>query len=70
MAEVKKLYNIALNGSADERTAATRILCAASLSRGWNIQVCVFVEIMCNEIFISPACNVLITNSVCRCTKF
>ncbi|CAA6654567.1 unnamed protein product [Spirodela intermedia] len=36
--EVKKLYNIALNGSDDERAAATKILCGASLSRGWNIQ--------------------------------
>ncbi|CAN6206494.1 unnamed protein product [Urochloa humidicola] len=36
--ELDKLYNIAANGSEDEKTAAAKILCGASLVRGWNIQ--------------------------------
>ncbi|CAL5390059.1 unnamed protein product [Camellia sinensis] len=36
--EVEKLYYIALNGSEEEKSAAAKILCGASLSRGWNIQ--------------------------------
>ncbi|MQM19972.1 hypothetical protein Taro_052985 [Colocasia esculenta] len=38
VAEVEKLYQIALSGSEEERAAAAKILCGASLSRGWNIQ--------------------------------
>ncbi|XP_078436898.1 mediator of RNA polymerase II transcription subunit 33A-like isoform X2 [Wolffia australiana] len=38
VAEIKKLHDIALNGSNNERGAAARILCGASLNRGWNIQ--------------------------------
>ncbi|KAL5738909.1 hypothetical protein ACOSQ2_028089 [Xanthoceras sorbifolium] len=38
LAEIERLYHIALNGSAKERSAAAKILCGASLSRGWNIQ--------------------------------
>ncbi|KAE9447513.1 hypothetical protein C3L33_20589, partial [Rhododendron williamsianum] len=37
-AEVEKLYYTALNGLEEEKTAAAKILCGASLSRGWNIQ--------------------------------
>ncbi|KAI6698743.1 hypothetical protein NL676_018862 [Syzygium grande] len=37
-AEAEKLYYVALNGSNEEKSAAARILCGASLSRGWNIQ--------------------------------
>ncbi|XP_048226155.1 mediator of RNA polymerase II transcription subunit 33A [Ricinus communis] len=37
LAEIEKLYHIALNGSA-EQSAAAKILCGASLTRGWNIQ--------------------------------
>ncbi|KAI6698742.1 hypothetical protein NL676_018861 [Syzygium grande] len=37
-AETEKLYYVALNGSNEEKSAAARILCGASLSRGWNIQ--------------------------------
>jgi hypothetical protein len=37
--ELEKLYNIAANGSEEEKTAAAKILCGASLVRGWNIQV-------------------------------
>ncbi|KAK9125877.1 hypothetical protein Scep_014723 [Stephania cephalantha] len=38
LAEIEKLYHIALNGSEEERSAAAAILCGSSLSRGWNIQ--------------------------------
>ncbi|XP_026413117.1 mediator of RNA polymerase II transcription subunit 33A-like [Papaver somniferum] len=38
LAEIEKLYHIAINGSEEEGTAAAKILCGASLSRGWNIQ--------------------------------
>ncbi|KAG1338909.1 mediator of RNA polymerase II transcription subunit 33A-like [Cocos nucifera] len=36
--ELEKLYHIALNGSEEEKSAAAKILCGASLIRGWNIQ--------------------------------
>ncbi|XP_012092293.1 mediator of RNA polymerase II transcription subunit 33B isoform X2 [Jatropha curcas] len=36
--EIEKVYEIALNGSNDEKLSAATILCGASLSRGWNIQ--------------------------------
>lgn len=39
IAELEKLCQIALNGSEEEKPAAARILCGASLTRGWNIQV-------------------------------
>ncbi|KAG6697975.1 hypothetical protein I3842_09G228400 [Carya illinoinensis] len=39
LAEIEKLFSIALNGSEEEKSAAAKILCGASLSRGWNIQV-------------------------------
>ncbi|XP_020540898.1 mediator of RNA polymerase II transcription subunit 33A isoform X2 [Jatropha curcas] len=38
LAEIEKLYHIALNGSGEEKSAAAKILCGASLTRGWNIQ--------------------------------
>ncbi|XP_045798649.1 mediator of RNA polymerase II transcription subunit 33A-like isoform X2 [Trifolium pratense] len=38
LAEIEKLYYIALNGTEVERPAAAKILCGASLSRGWYIQ--------------------------------
>ncbi|XP_050235406.1 mediator of RNA polymerase II transcription subunit 33A-like [Mercurialis annua] len=38
LAEIEKLYHIALSGSAEEKSAAAKILCGASLTRGWNIQ--------------------------------
>ncbi|KAH7667436.1 hypothetical protein IHE45_12G057800 [Dioscorea alata] len=38
IAELEKLYNIALNGSEEEKPAAAKILCGATLVRGWNIQ--------------------------------
>ncbi|XP_010044349.2 mediator of RNA polymerase II transcription subunit 33A isoform X2 [Eucalyptus grandis] len=38
LAETEKLYNVALNGSNEEKSAAATIMCGASLSRGWNIQ--------------------------------
>ena len=39
IAEIEKLYYIALSGSEVERPAAAKIICGASLSRGWYIQV-------------------------------
>ncbi|KAB2621764.1 mediator of RNA polymerase II transcription subunit 33A-like [Pyrus ussuriensis x Pyrus communis] len=36
--EIEKLYHIALNGSDEEKSAAAKILCGASLRSGWNIQ--------------------------------
>ncbi|KAF8397078.1 hypothetical protein HHK36_015985 [Tetracentron sinense] len=38
LVEIEKLYHIALNGSEEERSVAAKILCGASLIRGWNIQ--------------------------------
>ncbi|KAK6943327.1 hypothetical protein RJ641_024429 [Dillenia turbinata] len=38
VAEVEKVYHIALNGMEEEKSSAAKILCGASLSRGWNIQ--------------------------------
>lgn len=38
LVEIEKIYHIALSGSDEERSAAAKILCGASLSRGWNIQ--------------------------------
>lgn len=39
LAEIEKLYHTAVNGSEEERPAAAKILCGASLRSGWNIQV-------------------------------
>lgn len=36
--ELEKVYQIAMNGSEDERSAMASILCGASLIRGWNVQ--------------------------------
>ncbi|PKU66907.1 mediator of RNA polymerase II transcription subunit 33A isoform X2 [Dendrobium catenatum] len=38
VAELEKLYDKALNGSEEEQRSAAKILCGASLLRGWNIQ--------------------------------
>ncbi|KAJ7961023.1 Mediator of RNA polymerase II transcription subunit 33A-like [Quillaja saponaria] len=38
LAEINKLYYVALKGSEEERPAAAKILCGATLSHGWNIQ--------------------------------
>ncbi|XP_068668880.1 mediator of RNA polymerase II transcription subunit 33A-like [Aristolochia californica] len=38
LAEIEKLYQIALSASDEEKTAAAQVLCGSSLSRGWNIQ--------------------------------
>lgn len=37
--ELEKLSLLALNGTEEERTVASKILCGASLTCGWNIQV-------------------------------
>ncbi|KAJ3688468.1 hypothetical protein LUZ61_017632 [Rhynchospora tenuis] len=36
--ELKKLNHLALHGSDEERSAASKILCGASLARGWRVQ--------------------------------
>ncbi|KAI3893887.1 hypothetical protein MKX03_025219 [Papaver bracteatum] len=36
--ELEKIFEIAINGSDDEKVSAATILCGASLVRGWNIQ--------------------------------
>ncbi|KAM7521558.1 hypothetical protein LguiA_011460 [Lonicera macranthoides] len=38
LAEIEKIYEIAVNGSDDEKIATATILCGASLTRGWNVQ--------------------------------
>ncbi|XP_052171333.1 mediator of RNA polymerase II transcription subunit 33A-like [Diospyros lotus] len=38
LAEIEKVYEIAVSGSDDEKISAATILCGASLVRGWNIQ--------------------------------
>uniref|UniRef100_A0A0D9X2Z8 Mediator of RNA polymerase II transcription subunit 33A n=1 Tax=Leersia perrieri TaxID=77586 RepID=A0A0D9X2Z8_9ORYZ len=38
IAELDRLYHIALNGSEEEKSAAAKILCGASFVCGWNIQ--------------------------------
>ncbi|KAG6571443.1 Mediator of RNA polymerase II transcription subunit 33A [Cucurbita argyrosperma subsp. argyrosperma] len=38
LAEIEKIYEIAINGSGDEKISAASILCGASLVRGWNLQ--------------------------------
>lgn len=36
--ELEKVYQTAINGSEEERSAAASILCGASFLRGWNVQ--------------------------------
>ncbi|GMY27543.1 mediator of RNA polymerase II transcription subunit 33A [Fagus crenata] len=38
LAELEKIFEIAVQGSDDEKISAATILCGASLIRGWNIQ--------------------------------
>ncbi|KAL8189437.1 hypothetical protein R6Q57_029003 [Mikania cordata] len=38
LAELEKVFEIAVNGSDDEKIAAATILCGASLIEGWNVQ--------------------------------
>eukprot|EP01018_Ginkgo_biloba_P000531 Gb_17496 [translate_table: standard] len=38
LAELEKIYQIAIYGIEEERSAAASILCGASLIRGWNVQ--------------------------------
>ncbi|KAI5349693.1 hypothetical protein L3X38_002582 [Prunus dulcis] len=38
LAELEKVFEIAVNGSDDEKISAATIFCGASLIRGWNIQ--------------------------------
>ncbi|XP_042413106.1 mediator of RNA polymerase II transcription subunit 33A-like isoform X3 [Zingiber officinale] len=38
LAELEKIFEIAINGSDNDKVSAATILCGASLVRGWNIQ--------------------------------
>ncbi|KAF8015282.1 hypothetical protein BT93_H0935 [Corymbia citriodora subsp. variegata] len=38
LVEIEKIYEIAVDGSEEEKISAATILCGASLVRGWNIQ--------------------------------
>ncbi|XP_074368314.1 mediator of RNA polymerase II transcription subunit 33A-like isoform X2 [Apium graveolens] len=38
LAELEKVYEIAINGTGEEKISAAKVLCGASLTRGWNIQ--------------------------------
>lgn len=38
LAEIEKIYGIAIEGSDNEKISAATVLCGASLTRGWNIQ--------------------------------
>ncbi|XP_071717485.1 mediator of RNA polymerase II transcription subunit 33A-like [Rutidosis leptorrhynchoides] len=38
LAEIEKIYGIAVSGSEEEKIAAATVLCGASLTRGWNVQ--------------------------------
>ncbi|XP_057549504.1 mediator of RNA polymerase II transcription subunit 33A-like isoform X2 [Amaranthus tricolor] len=38
LAEVERMYEIAINGSDDEKISAATVLCGSSLLRGWNVQ--------------------------------
>nr|CAB3452351.1 unnamed protein product [Digitaria exilis] len=39
LAEVKKLFEVAINGSDDDNVSAATVLCGATLLRGWNFQL-------------------------------
>jgi len=39
LAEIEKIYEIAIKGSDEDKISAATILCGASLVRGWNVQV-------------------------------
>nr|POE97226.1 mediator of rna polymerase ii transcription subunit 33a [Quercus suber] len=45
LAEIEKIFEIAVNGSDDEKISAATILCGASLIRGWNVQEHVIIFI-------------------------
>ncbi|GMH20018.1 hypothetical protein Nepgr_021859 [Nepenthes gracilis] len=38
LAELEQIFELALNGSDDEKISAATILCGSSLIRGWNVQ--------------------------------
>uniref|UniRef100_A0A7N0T3L3 Reduced epidermal fluorescence 4 n=2 Tax=Kalanchoe fedtschenkoi TaxID=63787 RepID=A0A7N0T3L3_KALFE len=38
LAEIEKVHEIAVNGSNDDKIAAAKIICGATLLHGWNIQ--------------------------------
>lgn len=56
LAEIEKIYEIAVNGSDEEKISAVTILCGASLIRGWNIQVGSFLPSLPLIAFTLPEC--------------
>jgi hypothetical protein len=42
--ELEKIFEIAVNGSNDEKISVAMILCGASLIWGWNLQVWIFIK--------------------------
>ncbi|KAF6172668.1 hypothetical protein GIB67_041991 [Kingdonia uniflora] len=52
LVEIEKLYHIALNGREEDRSAAAKVLCGASLSRGWNIQVHMHLVLFPDELVL------------------
>ncbi|KAF6171643.1 hypothetical protein GIB67_042158 [Kingdonia uniflora] len=38
LAELEKIFEIAINGSMDDKISAATVLCGASFIRGWNVQ--------------------------------
>ena len=65
LAEIEKLYYIALNGSEEEKSAAAKILCGASLSHGWNIQVASLVILDCWQFLKSS--SILVSSRAALC---
>jgi hypothetical protein len=43
--ELEKIFEIAVNGSNDEKISVAMILCGASLIWGWNLQVWIFIKL-------------------------
>ena len=39
LAELEKIFQIAVNGSNEEKISVAKILCGASLIHGWKVQV-------------------------------
>ncbi|RHN45849.1 hypothetical protein MtrunA17_Chr7g0235931 [Medicago truncatula] len=44
LAEIEKIYEIAIYGSDEEKISAATIMCGASLARGWNAQVITWTD--------------------------
>lgn len=51
LAELERMYEIAVSGTDDEKISAATIFCGASLTRGWSIQVIDFEFAVKNEYY-------------------